>query len=360
MTEALTSFVKYIFLDVVGFTHRRSVEAQSDIVAILNQIVKESLASASIPDDKLVLLPTGDGMCIGIMDMEHPYDVHITTALTILGEVAKHNDASDDEMRRFSVRVGINANLDNVVTDINGKRNLAGAGINNAQRVMSQADGGQILVGHMVYETLRHRELYMQSFRSFTAVVKHDLRMSVHQFVEEGRIGLNNELPTVFQSERTRPQESKLSLRVAHYFAQAMIHRESITPYANQITISYGITILLWYLALDSINRERASEINRPQPITYKAGTATFAEQIEYYNRIDLEVRRDFAETIERDLGPFAHCFEESLWLSHHFVNGYGANKLKNEYPHLWSSMDLDRDYGVTCTEPVAEKKQQG
>ena len=42
--------VKYIFLDVVGFTHDQSVEAQSDIVHSLNEIVKRSLDESSITD----------------------------------------------------------------------------------------------------------------------------------------------------------------------------------------------------------------------------------------------------------------------------------------------------------------------
>lgn len=54
--------------------------------------------------------------------------------------------------------MGINTNADNLVTDINGARNLAGAGINIAQRVMDSADGNQILVSHSVYDTLRDRE----------------------------------------------------------------------------------------------------------------------------------------------------------------------------------------------------------
>ena len=39
MSEAEVELVRYVFLDVVGFTHQRSVEAQSDIVAALNEIV---------------------------------------------------------------------------------------------------------------------------------------------------------------------------------------------------------------------------------------------------------------------------------------------------------------------------------
>ncbi len=46
----VTVDAKYVFLDIVGFTRNRSVEAQSDIVGYLNGIVNDSLASSQIPE----------------------------------------------------------------------------------------------------------------------------------------------------------------------------------------------------------------------------------------------------------------------------------------------------------------------
>lgn len=135
--EAVTVDAKYVFADVVGFTRGRSVEAQSDIVGYLNGVVRHALLGNGVPEGKCILLPTGDGLCVALLPYEgSPYDVHVRVALSLLRGAHEHNEDTKDEMRRFEVRIGLNANTDNLVTDINGNRNVAGAGINMAQRVM--------------------------------------------------------------------------------------------------------------------------------------------------------------------------------------------------------------------------------
>src|SRR5215831_9695202 len=147
MAEVRTTPAKYVFLDIVSFTRDRSIEAQSDLVAALNMIVSQAMGELSIPDAQQIFLPTGDGMCICLLNIETPYDCHMLLALGILKRVAEWNAESKDVMRQFKVRIGVNANTDNLVTDINNRDNLAGAGINTAQRVMTAADGNQVFVG---------------------------------------------------------------------------------------------------------------------------------------------------------------------------------------------------------------------
>src|SRR5712691_1684529 len=140
MTEAQSVSAKYIFLDIVSYSHGRSVEAQTDIISTLNQLVRESVAGFEITTEKLIYLPTGDGICIALLDVESPYDLHIRLPLAILAKLLEYNQETFDEMRTFKVRIGLNANTDNLVTDINGQRNVSGAGINLAQRVMNTGD----------------------------------------------------------------------------------------------------------------------------------------------------------------------------------------------------------------------------
>lgn len=172
LLDQLTSFenisnAKYIFLDVVGFTQDRSIEAQSDIVYALNEIVRYCVEYVSLPEDKVIYIPTGDGLCIALLNVENPYDIHLQIALYILKRLQTHNNKTQNDTRKFQVRVGLNAHLDNLVIDINGHRNIAGAGISIASRIMGLADGNQILVGQSVYETLRYRERYSNSFKGF-------------------------------------------------------------------------------------------------------------------------------------------------------------------------------------------------
>ena len=104
-------------------------------------------------------------MCIALVDIPRPFDVHLTLALTLLRHVDQHNASTTDESRRFQIRIGIGENIDNIVTDVNGRQNVAGMGISTTQRVMSLADGGQILLSSAVHDTLSSREKYLSALK---------------------------------------------------------------------------------------------------------------------------------------------------------------------------------------------------
>jgi len=189
--EAQTVQAKYIFLDIVGFTHERSIEAQSDIIGVLNRLVREAVEAQDIDKESVIYIPTGDGMCIALLNGTKPLGVHMQIALNILSGVNKHNEKAPDKMREFKTRIGINQNLDNKIVDINGMSNVAGDGISMAQRIMDKADGGQILVGVSVHQELVGREEYMNQWRPFTTEVKHGRTIQVYQYVKKGIPGLN-------------------------------------------------------------------------------------------------------------------------------------------------------------------------
>lgn len=203
MPEAKPTQAKYVFLDVVNFTHERSIEDQTEIVRVLNGIVVKSVDEQAISVDNRIFLPTGDGICIALINIESPYDIHLQLALSIVKGVHEHNESSEVETHRFEVRIGVNANTDNLITDINGKENMAGAGINIAQRIMSLAEGNQIFVGQSVFDTLQPRDKYIKtgSFRPYHATAKHDLKMKVYQYVADGHPGLNTSLQDSLKKE---------------------------------------------------------------------------------------------------------------------------------------------------------------
>ena len=127
--DVVRRYAKYIFLDVVGFS-KRSAEAQSQIVKALNSIVHAALRQCQVDDQDRILIPTGDGMCIALVNIQLPYDIHIQTALQILKLLSEHNQSTPDASRQFEVRIGINQNTDILVQDVNDRPNIAGAGIN--------------------------------------------------------------------------------------------------------------------------------------------------------------------------------------------------------------------------------------
>lgn len=182
---------KYIFLDIVGFTRNRKTEAQADIVKQLNIVVNEAVKSQSISEDKVIFIPTGDGICIVLLSVEHPVDIHIKIALDILKNLDAYNTSMPDVTRQFQVRIGINAHPDILVVDINNRQNIAGVGISTASRIMGLADGGHIVVGHSVYSALQSREKYDSAFRSYKATVKHGDVLDIYQLIKQGYKGLN-------------------------------------------------------------------------------------------------------------------------------------------------------------------------
>lgn len=200
--EATSVRAKYIFIDVDDFTFDRSAEAQSDIIRALNSIVKTIIKELGITTEKVLFLPRGDGLGVALLDIESPDDIHLSIALRIVREVSRYSRSrSEDEMRQFKVRVGIDANTDNLITDINGNRNIAGAGVNIASSVMNLADGNQILVSDPVFESLSRQEKYILSFKNFRAKIKHGLELPVHQFIEAGHEGLDVSIPQSLLNE---------------------------------------------------------------------------------------------------------------------------------------------------------------
>lgn len=344
MTEIETVDAKYVFLDVVEFTRGRSVEAQSDIVEALNDIVGSLLFEYDIPSNDRILLPTGDGICLALLKRD-PYDLHIQLALSILDGLRTHNTNTEDEQRKFEIRIGINSNTDNIVTDINGNRNIAGAGINVAQRVMDSADGNQILVSHAIHETLRHREKYMEAFRSYQASTKHDERVPVHQLIIQDASGLSLDEPRAFVTQKKK--QPKLTEHIAYYLAHAMSNHHILVENKDNMYDENAVIALLNFLAKDSGRRSHATELETVYPETYKAGSATFWEQYEYYAQLDNHLVWDFARFVrwgnKEYLSKYDNCFrQDEIGLTdHRAVSEYGKRRLKEEWPRIWDEFEL-------------------
>lgn len=335
MAEAVTKLVRYVYLDVVGFTRDRSVEAQTDIVDTLNQIVLTSVGELAIKKEHVVFLPTGDGMGIAILDEALPYDVHLKLGLIALRALHEHNERTKDSMRQFSVRVGLNQNVDNIIIDINGARNVAGAGINIAQRVMNMADGSQVLVGQMVFDTLVHRERYMKSFRRFDATIKHEVQLAVYQFIESGHLGLSTEVPSRFKKS-----EQRFTLMQAYYLAHDLKNREFLIQSVRCGQNEYAMTVLLYFLALDSVERTTARDHEKPWLRIYGEGSLSLQEALSYYSSLDLGVCMELADFIKRPLAGIREYMEDNIFYL--FVNDLGRKKLKAEYPNIWREFGLE------------------
>ena len=134
-----------LFIDIVGYS-KLLISEQSDLLGVLNDVVREAAEFRSAEaEGRLIRLPTGDGMALVFRDSpEQP----VRCALEI-SEALKNYP-------KLQVRMGIHSGPVNEVADVNERANIAGAGINIAQRVMDCGDGGHILLSRHVAEDLQH------------------------------------------------------------------------------------------------------------------------------------------------------------------------------------------------------------
>src|SRR4029434_1104035 len=132
-----------LFIDIVGYS-KLLITEQSEQLQTLKQIVRETeqfrLAEA---EGKLLRLPTGDG---GALVFRTSPEAPVLCAMEIAKALKSH-----PELR---VRMGIHSGPVNEISDLNEQANIAGAGINMAQRVMDCGDAGHILLSKHVADDL--------------------------------------------------------------------------------------------------------------------------------------------------------------------------------------------------------------
>src|SRR5439155_8181889 len=130
-----------LFIDIVGYS-KLLINEQSEQIQTLKEIVRrtEQFRIAET-ESKLLRLPTGDG---GALVFRNSPEAPVLCAIEISKEFKKH-----PELR---VRMGIHSVPVNEIADLNEQANIAGAGINTAQRVMDCGDAGHILLSNDVAE----------------------------------------------------------------------------------------------------------------------------------------------------------------------------------------------------------------
>jgi hypothetical protein len=337
--EVTRRYAKYVFLDVIQFS-KRSAEAQSEIVHQLNGMVRQSLELHQVREDDCILIPTGDGMCLALISPNLPYDVHIQVALSILVALDGYNKTETNESRQFQIRMDINQNTDILVSDINERKNIAGAGINMASRIMDKADGSQVLVSQTVYEELQPSEQYMDKFKSFSARAKHGLLFRVYQYTDERHGGLNCETPSEFVTRERA--ETKLTKKAAFYLAHPICQKQFIVGKQGGGQNNYSLVVLLWFLAVDSEGASDATEFSPNHPRIYGDGSLPLEGVFNYYNSIDFDVISLLAHFIETQVEQYAHCFEQSGYgLEPLFDNETGRQKLRTEWLAIWNEFEL-------------------
>lgn len=177
-----------LFIDVVGYS-KLLITQQSEQLDTLRKIVRgtEQFRAAEA-EGKLLRLPTGDG---GALVFRTTPEAPVLCALEISRQLKHYPD--------LRVRMGIHSGPVNAITDLNEQANIAGAGINIAQRVMDCGDAGHILLSKHVAEDLEHYPRWQPCLHDLgECEVKHGVRVSVVNFYTDD--AGNSAVPEKFRS----------------------------------------------------------------------------------------------------------------------------------------------------------------
>jgi class 3 adenylate cyclase len=140
-----TFICSVLFLDIVEYS-QRSVAEQIALKERFNAVLTEAIAG--VATDDRIILDTGDGAAVSFLG--DPEDT-LFAGMTLRDAVAGQDATSGPQLQ---IRVGVNLGPVRLVKDINGQPNIIGDGINVAQRVMSFAEPGQILVSRSYYDVM--------------------------------------------------------------------------------------------------------------------------------------------------------------------------------------------------------------
>src|SRR5438067_9042149 len=220
-----------LFTDIVGYS-KLPINEQRALVERLNEIVRSTDEfQAAETAGRLIKIPTGDG--ITLVFYQSP-EAPVECALEISRALKKHPE--------LQLRMGIHSGPVSGVIDVTGKANVAGAGINMAQRVMDCGDAGHILLSKHVAEDLEqypHWQPYLHELGE--CEVKHGARaLLVNLYTEElGNRAVPEKLKAARVAAAARRKQAafrRLSLGVLAVLAAVAVISFLLLYYQRRLT----------------------------------------------------------------------------------------------------------------------------
>ena len=230
-----------LLIDVVGYS-KLLVNEQIELLQELNQIVRSTECfRAAEARGELIRVPTGDGMALVFF---HSPEEPVRCALEISKALQDHP--------RIQLRMGVHSGPVNRVTDVNDKTNIAGSGINVAQRVLDCGDAGHILLSAHVAEDLSEYRHWQPCLHDLgECEVKYGLRLHLFNLYKDG-LG-NPQVPEKLRRGRRKP-------------ASAVSVRPITTPRWPKyvLTLSCSFQLWLWRSAFQSFTDEARRRLHAP------------------------------------------------------------------------------------------------
>src|SRR5437667_3015429 len=212
-----------LFIDIVGYS-KVPINEQRTLIEQLNEIVRSTGEfQAAETAGRLIKIPTGDGMALVFYQSpESP----VECALEISRAVKKHPE--------LKLRMGVHSGPVSGVIDVSGKANVAGAGINMAQRVMDCGDAGHILLSKRAAEDLEQYPQWRSQLHDLGEVeVKHGNRLHIFNLYTDD-FG-NRQIPEKFKA---------VSVATAARHAEA--ERKQITAATRRSTSKPAVPMWAW------------------------------------------------------------------------------------------------------------------
>src|SRR4030095_2298725 len=277
-TKPRLEIAHVLFIDIVGYS-KLLTDEQSEALQELNQIVHNTEAARQAEAaGELTILPTGDGMALVFTgSVEEPAECALEISQALRAQPS------------LPVRIGIHSGPVHHVKDANQRDNIAGVGINIAQRVMDCGDAGPILVSTRGADDLEQRRPWQPYLHELGDVeVKHGVVVSLVNLYAE-TIG-NPAPPARIGKSRGTVPRAKTSAR------------KGLSPLARTVFI---IVVLLIGLAIVSVifapgitrMLRTPTATSKPQP-SATASPSSLADTIK--NTVAKEITDKLQEEFDR------------------------------------------------------------
>ena len=286
-----------LFMDLVGYS-KLLLDEQREQLQRLTEIVRDTeQVHAAEAADKLIRLPVGDGMALVFFSSP---EAPVRCAIEISERLKQYP--------QLKLRMGIHSGPVNEVQDVNDRANVAGAGINLAQRVMDCGDAGHILLSKRVAEDLAHSRQWRAYLHDLgECAVKHGVPVFiVNLYTDE--IG-NAQLP-----EKVKQWQSEQAAQAADQSSTPPRKHVLIAGAVLLIAIaSSGVWLYFKQAAVTSPGPEKTIAVLPFQNFSPDKDNAFFADGVQDDILTSLAKIKDLRVTSRSSVMKFRDVAEQNL-----------------------------------------------
>lgn len=318
----------FFFVDIVGLSDiKMSTKTQIKKIQTLNNTIKKCDAFKNTPSESLIILPTGDGMCIGFK--QHPEQPLLLASQ--LHEKLAHYNTGKIPSEIVRVRIGLHNGNCFVLNDLQGNENIWGPGIILCRRIMDIGDDGHILLTSRFAEDLIEMsdeyKKYLHPVHDFT--IKHGQTILIYSAYGDD-FG-NPVPPTNGQIQKSRVAEeytkiqkntlySKITVELTIKDVETMLvhHKRyyKITNIAKEVihSVLHGIVMDVAKPSMDDLNIRVYDESGQDMQISsISINKPDCKEFTTKFNRPIIKGEKDRSYTLEYEIEEPERYFENAF-----------------------------------------------